>query len=134
MRSASASMTFSSVRFPGAIVVSLSCARHHLAKAFEAADFDLGIGVKLLLQQLFLVLVVARIERLAAMRQTIKRRHRKIEMAVIDQLRHLPVEEGDEERCDMRAVDVGVGHHDHLVVCAIPARDSASHSRSRAPE
>jgi len=31
----------------------------------------------------------------------------EIEMALIDQARHLPVEEGDQERGDMGAVNIG---------------------------
>ena len=33
-----------------------------------------------------------------------------------NELRHVPVEERQEERADVRAVDVGVGHHDDPVV------------------
>ena len=36
-----------------------------------------------------------------------------------DQLRHLPVEEGEQQRADMGAVDVGVGHDDDLVVAEL---------------
>ena len=63
--------------------------------------------------------VVARIDRLAAMGQFIERRHCEIEMAFIDQPRHLPVEERDQERGDMGAVDVGVGHDDDARIAQI---------------
>jgi hypothetical protein len=33
-----------------------------------------------------------------------------------DQRRHLPVEERQQQRADMRPVDIGVGHDDHAVV------------------
>ena len=36
-----------------------------------------------------------------------------------DQLRHLAIEERQQQRGDMRAVDVGVGHHDHALVAQI---------------
>ena len=37
----------------------------------------------------------------------------------LDQRRHLPVEEGEQQRADMRAVDIGVGHDDDLVVAEL---------------
>ena len=40
-------------------------------------------------------------------------------MAVVDQLRHLAVEERDQQRGDVGAVDVGVGHDDDLLVAQI---------------
>ncbi len=63
--------------------------------------------------------VIAGVERLATMGEAIKRRHRKVEVALIDQPRHLPVEERDQQRCDMRAVDVGIGHDDDAGVAQI---------------
>ena len=49
----------------------------------------------------------------------IERRLGDIEIAALDDLRHLPVEEGQQQRADMGAVDVGVGHDDDLVVAAL---------------
>jgi hypothetical protein len=46
----------------------------------------------------------------------VKRRLRDVEMAVFDQLRHLAEEERQQKRPDMRAVHVGIGHDDDLVV------------------
>ena len=40
-------------------------------------------------------------------------------MAVRDQPRHLAIEEGDQQRGDVRAVDVGVGHDDDALVAQI---------------
>ena len=37
-------------------------------------------------------------------------------MTVLDQVRHLLEEEGDQERCDMGAVHIGIRHDDDLVV------------------
>ena len=34
----------------------------------------------------------------------------------LDQFRHLPVEEGEQQRSDVRAVDVRVSHQDDLVI------------------
>src|SRR6202035_2386379 len=63
--------------------------------------------------------VVAGIEILAALAQSIERRHGEIEVAVVDQFWHLPVEERDQKRSDMGAVDVGVGHDDDAAVAQI---------------
>jgi hypothetical protein len=40
-------------------------------------------------------------------------------MAALDQLRHLPEEEGQQQGADMGAVHVGVGHDDDLVVAQL---------------
>ena len=49
----------------------------------------------------------------------VERRLGNIEMAALDHLRHLPIEEGEEERADMCAIDVGVRHDDDLVVAQL---------------
>ena len=40
-------------------------------------------------------------------------------MAAFDELAHLPIEEGQQQRADMAAVDIGVGHDDDLVVARL---------------
>jgi hypothetical protein len=55
----------------------------------------------------------------AACSRLIERRLGDIEVAALDQLRHLPVEEGQQQRADVGAVDVGVGHDDDLVVAQL---------------
>ena len=60
---------------------------------------------------------VAGVENLAAMAQPVERRHGEIEVTLVDELRHLPIEEGDEQRGDVGAVDIGVGH-DHYPTVA----------------
>ena len=62
----------------------LELGRHHLAKPFKAADIDLGVGVELALQKRVLVGVVAGVDRLAAVGQLVQRRHRQIEMPLVD--------------------------------------------------
>src|SRR3546814_934993 len=52
-------------------------------------------------------------------RDLVERRLRDIDMARADQLGHLPVQEGQQQRADMRAVDVGVGHDDDLVIAPL---------------
>ena len=94
-------------------------AHRHFAKTLEAADFDRAAPGEPALHQLFLVRVVARVDRLGALGQPIERRDRQKEMALLDQLGRQPVEEGDQQRGDMGAVDVGVGHDDDLVVAQV---------------
>ena len=48
-----------------------------------------------------------------------QRRLGHVDMAGHDELIHLPVEEGEQQRADVRAVDVGVGHDDDLVVAPL---------------
>src|SRR6266404_593091 len=49
----------------------------------------------------------------------VERRLGYVEMAAIDQLRHLPVEERQQQGADVGAVDVGVRHDDDLVVAQL---------------
>ena len=49
----------------------------------------------------------------------VERRLGDEEVAALDQLAHLPVEEGQQQRADMGAVDVGVRHDDDLVVAQL---------------
>ena len=76
------------------------------------------------------VRVVARIDRLAARTHPIERRDGKIEMTVAYELRQFLKEEGDEERGDVSAVDIGIRHHDHALIAQlvlavlVPQRDA----------
>src|SRR4029079_15675405 len=97
----------------------LQLPHRHLAETFEARDVHFALAVELLLHQLLLMRIVARKKRLAALAQAIERRHGEIQMSLIDQPPHLLIEEGDQERGDMRAVDIGVGHDHHLLVAEI---------------
>ncbi len=60
--------------------------------------------------------VVLEVARGLALGRLVERRLGDIEVAALDQLRHLPVEEGQQQGADVGAVDVGVGHDDDLVV------------------
>ena len=46
----------------------------------------------------------------------VERRHGDVDMSALDKLLHLAVEEGEDQRPDVRAVHVCVGHDDHSVV------------------
>src|SRR5690606_16077201 len=60
--------------------------------------------------------LVLEIDLRAAAADLVKRRLRDIEMPRLDQFGHLPEKEGQQQRADMCAVDVGIGHDDDLVV------------------
>ena len=47
-----------------------------------------------------------------------ERRLRDVDEALLHQLRHLAEEEGQQQRADVRAVDVRIGHDDDLVVAS----------------
>ncbi len=60
--------------------------------------------------------VVGDVLLLAADLHGVQRWLRHVEAAVLHQRRHLPVEERDQQRADVAAVDVGVGQDDHAPV------------------
>jgi hypothetical protein len=66
--------------------------------------------------ELVLVLEVALF--LAELR-LVERRLRNVDVAALHQLTHLAVEEGEQQRADVRAVDVRVGHDDDAVVAQL---------------
>ena len=94
----------------------LQIARRHLAETLEAADLDLAAAVEGALQQLLAVRVVAGVMGDVALRQAVERRQRQEEMPVLDEPRHLAKEEGHQQRGDVGAVDIGVGHDDDPLV------------------
>src|SRR3546814_20155184 len=81
--------------------------RRHLAEALEAADLHLALAGEGGRHQFLAVRIVARIQRLAALRQAVQRRHRKEQVPLLDQPRHLPEEEGHQQRRD---VEIGRAH------------------------
>lgn len=52
-------------------------------------------------------------------RDTMQRRHCGIHMTVFDKRPHVPVEQRQQQDADVRAVDIGIGHHDDLVVSGL---------------
>src|SRR5258708_6490134 len=78
-------------------------------RIFQAAGDEIVLERPLVLEILL---------RLAA-RHLVKRRLRDEKMAAVDDLAHLPVEEGEQQRADVRAVDVGIRHDDDLVVAQL---------------
>ena len=65
------------------------------------------------------MLLVARIGNLRALRQLVERWHGQIEMALVNELRRLAVEEGHQQGRDVGTVHVGIGHDDDLVVAQV---------------
>src|SRR2546422_883215 len=91
----------------------------HLAQALVALDDDIGgrlgaVGEALdvAVPLLFGVGVVD----FLALGYAVQRRLRDVDVAGVDQLLHFLIEEGEEQRPDVRAVHVGVGHDDDLVI------------------
>ena len=103
--------------------------RIHLAQALEAADVDERIAHAFIAQPLQLHLALAVVQRIEALlglhlavgchADRIKRCLRDEDMALLDQLREVPIEEGEQQRLDVRAVHVRVGHDDHLAVAKV---------------
>ena len=52
----------------------------------------------------------------AALLDLVERRLRDVDVVALDQLGHVAEEEGEQQRADVRAVDVGVGHEDDFAV------------------
>ena len=58
----------------------------------------------------------------------VERRLGDVDVALLDQLRHLPVEEGQDQRPDVGAVDVRVGRDHELVVAGVLERELLVHA------
>ena len=67
-------------------------------------------------QQLLQFGLALQVGLLVALLDPVERRFGDVDVAGVDQLRHLPVEEGEDQGADVGAVDVGVGRHHDLVV------------------
>ena len=49
----------------------------------------------------------------------VERRLGDVEIALLDQLRHLAIEEGQEQGADMGTIDISIGHDDDLVIAQL---------------
>ncbi len=76
--------------------------------ALPSSDEPLGVLVALRLG--------VGVELVLALGHPVQRRLGDVDVARLDQLLHLPEEEGQQQGPDVGAVDVGVGHQDDLVV------------------
>src|SRR5215831_14855882 len=94
----------------------------HLAQALVPLDgvaLRFTVAVREALDDVFALLLVVGIIRFLALRDTEERWLRDVDVARLDELRHLPEEEREQERADMGAVDVGVRHDDDLVIARL---------------
>jgi uncharacterized membrane protein len=65
------------------------------------------------------LVAVLQVALVLAVLDLVQRRLRDVDVAALHQHRHLPVEEGQQQRADVRAVHVGVGHDDDAVVAQL---------------
>jgi hypothetical protein len=63
--------------------------------------------------------ILLEVRLLVAHLHEVERRHGDVDVSAVEELRHVSVEEREDERPDMRAVDVRVRHHDDLVVAEL---------------
>src|SRR3546814_18655490 len=66
----------------------------------------------------------------SATRRLVERRLRNEEMPVLDDLRHLPIKESEEQRANVGAVDVCVGHAHALVIAPLLSVEIVAASRA----
>ena len=59
------------------------------------------------------------VDLLLALLHQVQRRRREIDVAVLDEVEHVAEEEGQDEAGDVRAVHIGIGHDDDLVVAEL---------------
>ena len=64
-------------------------------------------------------MLVLEIALLFAELRLVKRRLRDVDVAALYQLGHLAIEEREQQRADMGAIDVGIGHDDDAVVAQL---------------
>ena len=83
--------------------------RSRALASFSATLQQVGVELDAVLQVLLVLAVL----------DLVQRRLRDVDVAALDQLGHLAVEERQQQRADVRAVDVGVGHDDDAVVAQL---------------
>ena len=83
-------------------------------KRAEHRVVEPGIGEVVLQRVLVLQVLLG-----FAARDFVERRLRDVDVAAVDQLAHLAIEERQQQRADVRAVDVRVGHDDDLVIARL---------------
>ena len=95
--------------------------RVHFAEALEAGYVHLDVGVvgAKLRAYLIALLVGIRHSLLLSARELVKRRHRRVNIAVFDKRAHIAEEEGQKKRPYMTAVNIGIGHDDYLVIAEL---------------
>src|SRR5579862_6153141 len=77
---------------------------------------DVEIAEALAHEQVLELRLLLEIELLVADLHLVERRNGDVHVPAVEQLAHVAIEEGQHERADVRAVDIGVRHDDHTVV------------------
>jgi hypothetical protein len=70
-------------------------------------------------QQLLELRLLLDVAQLRSELDPVERRGRHVDVPALDELLHLPVEEREDERADVRPVHIGVRHHDDPVVAEL---------------
>ena len=89
--------------------------RIHLTQTFVSLDLVVAVTSDFR-QDPVQFFVAVRVPYFSVLFQLIKRRLRQIYIPFLDQVRHEPVEEGEQESTDMCSVNIGIGHDDDLVI------------------
>ena len=112
---ASSSVTCSRVRRSGSIVVSHSCEASISARPLNRCGSSLR-PLPLAVRHVVPLALGVEVPLLLAVLHQVQRRLREVDEPGVDQLAHVPEEEREQQRADVGAVDVGVGHdHDPVV-------------------
>ena len=99
-----------------------------------AAGLDRALFRRLADDERVQLLVVREVELFLAALDLVERRAGDEDVPLVDERPHLPVEERQEERADVRSVHVGVGHdEDAAVARASRCRTRPRRSRSPSP-
>src|SRR5215218_7640314 len=101
--------------------------RVHLREALEAGDTDVSIGPDTI-QRLSQLRVVFGIVLAAIVRDLVERRKSDIDVAGLDQLRHVAIQKRQHQRSNMTSVHVGIGHNDDLVVPGLVEIEALPHT------
>ena len=104
----------------------------HLAEALVALDVDPAVLRPLEVVILVLVAVDPDVALLPLL-DAVERRLGDIEVAAVDDVLHVAVEERQQQRADMRAVDIGIGHDDDAVVAQLREIEDLRRRRRPAP-
>src|ERR1700694_873342 len=85
----------------------------HLTETFVARDLRFPLHLR---KFAVLLLVGVRVRDLFAARDLVQRRLRDVEVLSDDHLNHVAEEKGEQQRADVRTIDVSIGHDDDVVV------------------
>src|SRR5436190_6770056 len=106
--------------------------RVHLAEALEPLDRQV-LDVEVL-DDLVALLLGLGVTRDLSGADPVERRLGDVEVALVDHLRHVAVEEGQQQRPDVCAIDVGVGHDDDPVVAKLGRVEALADPRTESDD